>query len=101
MGKRNLVAVVKLTNRISKQQRSDLAQSLSDAGERMGIDFVVAEEGMDVEMHHDLSPLLDAIGEQTDAIRALAESNQMLAQAMMEDELDDDGPTVGHLGQTL
>lgn len=85
--------VVKLSKAITRDFAKSLTESLRPVADAIGCEPVVAGEGVEVEVHRDLQPLIGAIKEQTAAVTKLAEQNQILISALLEDEAreNDDG----------
>lgn len=96
--------VVKCSRRMTDDQLIDIRQWIKPLTDKMGIEGVVIGDDLDVSVHHDLTPLVQAIGNQVAAINRLAASNEALVQAMAESEgvdTDDMAPRVGLNGRAL
>ncbi|MEX1669130.1 hypothetical protein AB4876_09415 [Zhongshania guokunii] len=79
---------------LSAERVDKLGECLRPAVERMGFGLVIADGGLRVGVHHDLSALLAAINAQTESVRKLVESNQALIAAMAADDEYSDDPVV-------
>lgn len=73
-------------------------RAIAPLAQSLNLKTLVLSQGQTASIQYDLSPLIAAIQAQTQAMAALAESNQGLIRAMAEDAGDgDDGEPRGYL----
>lgn len=88
MSERGKSLLVVRTEQVLKPEiREKLYQMMSDVAESLGCKAVVADGGLDVSVHHDLRPLLQA---QLEAQRETNELLTSLVEALADDVAGDD-----------
>lgn len=88
---------------LSVERMESMGRLLSPVAKRLGFELVIAGDGMVVSVHHDLSPLVDAMNKQAESVRELVDSNRALIAAMADEriECDDDATAVTYLDDHL
>lgn len=96
--------VLSATQPLSGDQIEAMYKTLQPICQQLGMQALITERGMSVDVHRDLSPLIAAIQGQTEAIAALAEQtakaieqNATFLQAMAEQDGGEDGPLTHYL----
>lgn len=74
-------------------QRDALERVLSEVADKVGMIGLVVDGGFDCVVHHDLSPLIEALNQQTAAVHELTRTNQQMIAALLSDDVidSDDG----------
>lgn len=70
--------VIKSPSILQSRQREILQEAASVLAEKLGYECVVLDGGMDADVHHSPTLLIDALHAQTAAINGLAQSNQQV-----------------------
>ena len=81
------LVVLRVDGHLSQELRRDLQNALSLAAEKAGMTGLVIEAGMEVDVHHDLSPLINSVNQQTAALNRLVETNQALLISLIDDDV--------------
>jgi len=84
--------IVKAQAPLKLEQRKAIRDWAKETESRIGMDVLVVEPGIDVDVHRDIGPLIDAMQAQTAAITDLVAVNQELIASILDDErVDLDG----------
>lgn len=88
---------------LSVERLESMDRLLSPVAKRLGFELVIAEGGVSVSVHHDLSPLVDAMNKQSESVRELVDSNRALIAAISDEriECDSNAPVVRYLDDHL
>lgn len=89
--KRGLL-VIHADTPLSFESRLRIREVLDPIAEKLGMVGLVTEQGLEAQMHWDLSPLVDAINAQSEAIMALVHQNAALIQALSGEQEEEPGP---------
>lgn len=85
-------------NTLQENQIAQVKDYLAPVAESLNLQTIVLTEGAEARVQYDLSPLIEAIQLQVQAINRLADSNRDLVLAMAEDGgMDSDEPAQGYL----
>ena len=81
--------IVKPQVPLKREQREAVRAWAEEARGRIGMEVLVTEPGIDIDVHSDIAPLVEAMQAQTAAITELVAVNQELIATLLDDEDQD------------